>query len=97
MGDTAPYQRHRWIGRQRGGGIVHRCASVRRASDGMQGGQGMDASPPRESPRLVALERALASGDGTSLDAFWRAVARDGTPLIEPIPDDPDQALVTFL
>ncbi len=70
---------------------------VRPASDGMQGGQGMDASPPSESPRLVALERALASGDGTSLDAFWRAVARDGTPLIELIPDDPDQALVTFL
>jgi len=57
----------------------------------------MDAREPLESPQLSALVQALASGDGTSLDAFWREVARHGAPLIEAVAGDADLALVTFL
>jgi len=45
---------------------------------------------PTSSPRIVALERAL---DAAALGAFWR----EGTPLIEAIPGDATQYLVTFL
>jgi hypothetical protein len=48
-------------------------------------------------PRSRALERDLAIGDGSALAAFWSAVERDGTPLVEPIPGDAAHVLVTFL
>lgn len=49
------------------------------------------------SPRLVALRRATESGDGAPLAAFWREVAAQGAPLIEPIDGDDRYVLVTFL
>lgn len=50
------------------------------------------------SPRLEALRAALkAEGHDHALAAFWQAVAEEGTPLIEPIPGDPDHSLLTFL
>jgi enterochelin esterase family protein len=50
-----------------------------------------------DSPRLLALKRALESGHGEALEEFWREVARAGAPLVEPIKDDDDNLLVTFL
>jgi enterochelin esterase-like enzyme len=50
------------------------------------------------SPRIAALERALDGCDSAALDAFWREIEREGTPLIEAIPGgDAAQRLVTFL
>jgi enterochelin esterase family protein len=56
----------------------------------------MDAEAPT-SPRLAALERAIAGGDHTAIAAFWDEVARAGTPLVEPVEGDADPCLVTFL
>ena len=50
-----------------------------------------------ESPRLLALKSALVSGRGAALGEFWRAVEREGTPLVEQIKDDDKNLLVTFL
>ncbi len=50
-----------------------------------------------ESPQLAALAQQVAAGDRAALDAFWRRVEESGTPLVEPIPDDPASALVTLL
>ena len=50
-----------------------------------------------ESPRLLALKSALESGRGGALDEFWRGVEREGAPLVEPIKDDDENLLVTFL
>ena len=52
----------------------------------------------RESPRMVALKRDLAAGQGDSLARFWEEMAALGTPLFEAIPDDPEgRYLLTFL
>jgi len=50
-----------------------------------------------ESPRLRALAGALEASDPTALAAFWQEVDRTHTPLIEPIPDHPQDVLFTFL
>jgi hypothetical protein len=49
------------------------------------------------SPRISTLQRALEVGDTAALDTFWHDIAATGTPLIEPIPDRDDVALVTFV
>src|SRR6266542_2802416 len=48
-------------------------------------------------PRIAALQQALAGGDQDALSTFWRTVAEQGTPLIEPVPHDNRHTLVTFL
>ncbi len=58
--------------------------------------QGSDQLPIR-SPRLVALEKQLKSGDAAALDNFWREVKQRGTPLVESIPGHDNYVLVTFL
>ena len=47
------------------------------------------------SPAIEALRKQLAHGQTT--DAFWQAQARSGTPLVEPIENDSQRVLVTFL
>jgi len=49
------------------------------------------------SPRISALRQALQGEDTAALDLFWKEVAEQGAPLIEPINGDPDHSLVTFL
>ncbi|HLJ33200.1 MAG TPA: enterochelin esterase domain-containing protein, partial [Ktedonobacteraceae bacterium] len=54
------------------------------------------------SPCLTALQKELEPGTGntgntSALSTFWRIVMAQGTPLIEPIPDDDEHVLVTFL
>ena len=46
------------------------------------------------SPRIEGLRRQIDSGD-TSTAGFWSAIAREGTPLVEPL--DANYDLVTFL
>ena len=50
-------------------------------------------SPPLQSPRLKALAQQLAAGGST--DAFWRDVAAQGTPIVEPWSDS--ERLVSFV
>jgi enterochelin esterase-like enzyme len=52
---------------------------------------------PPASPRLQALGEQLGGGDTAALDAFWRQVAKEETPLIEPTTDTEEDVLVTFL
>jgi enterochelin esterase family protein len=49
------------------------------------------------SPRIATLASALAAGDRASLAEFWQALTERGTPLMEPIPGDPQHSLVTFV
>ncbi|MGC4108474.1 MAG: alpha/beta hydrolase-fold protein [Thermomicrobiales bacterium] len=57
-------------------------------------GAGMGAL---ESPRLNRLFRDLGAGNDGALAAFWAEIDAVGAPLIEPIPDEPGNRLVTFL
>ena len=53
--------------------------------------------PPIDaSPGIEALRRQIASGN-TDTTAFWKQVAAEGTPLIEPYGDNRRYRLVTFL
>jgi enterochelin esterase family protein len=45
---------------------------------------------------MEALRKQAASGKA-DLNAFWKQVAAEGTPLVEPIEKDPRHQLVTFL
>ncbi|HXU31455.1 MAG TPA: enterochelin esterase [Thermoanaerobaculia bacterium] len=49
------------------------------------------------SPRLAALQKAIATGESGVLDRFWQKVAQEGTPLVEPIEGAKDEVLVTYL
>src|SRR5262245_18460261 len=49
------------------------------------------------SPRLLALSEKLASDNSAVLTTFWSDVLAQGTPLLEPLPDDATYLLVTFL
>lgn len=49
------------------------------------------------SPKLAALQQALASEKREALAQFWQDVAKQGTPLVEKIAGDETHMLVTFL
>ena len=49
------------------------------------------------SPRIDALKQELESGNLKALDTFWQKITQEGTPLIEPLPNDEEHALVTIL
>ena len=53
--------------------------------------------PLHESPRIKLLRASLESGKQESVDAFWDEVKKQGTPIIEPLPGDNKNMLVTFL
>ncbi len=57
-------------------------------------------APPKPryvSPRIKALQAALDAGQQGTVDAFWQEVKKHGAPLIEPLPGDNRNMLVTFL
>ena len=51
---------------------------------------------PNPSPRIEALRKQAAAGNA-DLNAFWKQVAAEGTPLAEPTEKDSQHQLVTFL
>lgn len=53
--------------------------------------------PLHESPRIRLLRASLEAGKQESVEAFWDEVRTRGTPLIEPLPGDNKNTLVTFL
>ena len=50
-----------------------------------------------QSPRLVRLLADLDGKNPSTLDAFWKEIERNHTPLVEDIPNQPHDALYTFL
>jgi len=48
------------------------------------------------SPKLAGLAAAIP-GDSGAVARFWREAAGTGTPLVEPIEEDRENVLVTFL
>lgn len=57
----------------------------------------MSAVDGPDSPMLRALQRALRKPRGSAEARFWRSVSRSGTPLVEPVRDDPTRSWVTYL
>lgn len=49
------------------------------------------------SPRLQKLVQDMQGDSQAALDAFWREVSQQGTPLVERMADEEQQVLVTFL
>jgi enterochelin esterase-like enzyme len=53
--------------------------------------------PEYESPRIRALRASLEAGNPGSAEAFWKQIEKEGAPIIEPLPGDDKNMLVTFL
>lgn len=53
-------------------------------------------SDPNPSPRIQTLRNQIGGGQ-TNTESFWKQVAAEGTPLIEPFGSDGKYQLVTFL
>ena len=53
--------------------------------------------PAHESPRIKLLRASVEAGNLKSVDAFWEEVKKQGAPIIEPLPGDSKNMLVTFL
>lgn len=51
--------------------------------------------PLYESPRIRALKSS--AGNTEAIDAFWKQIGKEGSPLIEPLSGDEKNMLVTFL
>jgi enterochelin esterase-like enzyme len=51
---------------------------------------------PNPSPRIDVLRKQVASGKA-DINAFWKQVTAEGTPLVESIEKDPQHQLITFL
>lgn len=67
------------------------------AAGSLRAGQPKAAEKEPAIPRLVALQEKLKTGDAAALAAFWEGVQKQGTPLVEPIPEDKRHVHVTFL
>ena len=52
---------------------------------------------PVESPAIHRLRKRIASAGSEALESFWRDVSARGTPLVEPLADDEQHSLLTFL
>jgi enterochelin esterase family protein len=49
------------------------------------------------SPRLAALRDRIKSGDREALNSFWKKITERGAPIIEEVPGNDREALVTML
>src|SRR5437016_4968352 len=49
------------------------------------------------SPRLAALQDRLKSGDRTALDNFWKEISERGAPIVEEVPGNDRDVLVTIV
>src|SRR5499427_7552002 len=56
----------------------------------------VDWSDPYPSPRIQSLRKQIEAGNSNT-DAFWKEMAAQGTPLVEPFGADGKYQLVTFL
>jgi hypothetical protein len=51
----------------------------------------------QQSPGLAAVTRGVAGGDAHAIDNFWSTIAKNSSPLLEPIPGDDTHVLATYL
>ena len=56
-----------------------------------------DLAVAPQSPRLVRLLADLDGKSASALEAFWKEIDQNHTPLVEDIPNQPHDALYTFL
>src|SRR4051812_50213059 len=49
------------------------------------------------SPRLNALRKEIATSEPAALERFWRRLAGEGTPLVEPVEGEENESLVAFV
>src|SRR6266852_3894514 len=49
------------------------------------------------SPRLAALQDQLKSGNRTALDNFWKEISERGAPIVEEVPGNDRDVLVTIV
>ena len=49
------------------------------------------------SPRLAKLQDQLKAGNRKALDSFWKEIAERGAPIIEGVPENDRDMLVTML
>src|SRR2546422_5700084 len=66
-------------------------------SEKQQSGSARNVDDRPLSPRLVALQDRLKSGDRDALDNFWKEITERGAPMIEPAADSDREVLVTML
>jgi enterochelin esterase-like enzyme len=53
--------------------------------------------PRGESPRIAQLKQQLNAGNAAAIEDFWKEIINKGTPLVEAIPGNSQDVLVTFL
>jgi enterochelin esterase-like enzyme len=59
--------------------------------------EGQEAGKTLTSPRLFALQKEIQGGNRAAAEAFWKEIAEKGSPLVEPVPGDSRNVLITFL
>jgi enterochelin esterase family protein len=51
----------------------------------------------QQSPSIAAVTRSVVAGDARAVDNFWSTIARNSSPVLEPIPGDDAHVRATFL
>lgn len=54
-------------------------------------------APDDVSPRMAQLHTALSEKRAEAIPSFWEEIRKNGSPLIEPVPGEPQYSWVTFL
>lgn len=73
------------------------CFIAAVASLGLLSGHAADLAVAPQSPRLVRLAADLDGKNPSALEEFWKEIDANHTPLVEDIPNQPHDALYTFL
>ena len=74
------------------------ATSSTQASNKLTANQGITTTDDRPlSPRLATLRDQLNSGDRKALDSFWKEITESGAPMIEGVPGNDRDVLVTIL
>ena len=80
------------------------CASVSEGPLGANSGSelinqdtGQNADQRPLSPRLAALQDRLKSGDRNAVETFWKEINQSGAPIVEGVPGNDRDVLVTIL
>src|SRR3989442_7017929 len=66
-------------------------------SEKQQSGSARNVDDRPSSPRLLALQDQLKSGDRDALNNFWKEITERGAPMIEGVPGSDSDVLVTIL
>ena len=78
-----------------GNGVVLVLVFVASITPQLQSGRGIE--PTGTSPRIQRLKTDIASGLQGVVNRFWADLARQHTPIVEPVTGRPDRVLVTLV